>query len=327
MVLDERVVFSYGDNIDELRNRYPNGLRFVVGDTHGQAATLEALMRVIRFDPDKDHVYFVGDYNGEGDVHSLLEYMAPYYQADYSLPGFHLIRGNHEWELWPMYPLENLPDILVLREKHRSYYIVHAGMVAQAFDLINEDMEKNPGQDVFAYRLDRRLVEYNGPLRQIIWSRHGLYSQRSHWHTWPSEEKLARNKACIIHGHSPYCFFKKDNYFTYGDRNLFWKNQYIYFSEDLQSFNIDANVKGRYHNGESHRALSCVCLESIEEIAGQNQGHLTVDGVKNAPNFVFSADLVWGRPTGGSSVSSITGSAPKAKLITMNEYGGLLIAE
>lgn len=326
MDITERIVVNDGGNIDELRKRYPDGLHFVVGDTHGQAPTLKALMDTIRFDPEKDHVYFVGDYNGDGDVKSLLEYMALYYQADYSRPGFHMIRGNHEWELWPVYELENLPDVLVLRWKQMTYYIVHAGLVRPAFDLINADLEKHPTQTVFAYRVDGKLVAHHGPLRQLIWSRYGLYSR--HRNYWPSGEKLAQNNACILHGHAPYCFFVEADRFSYGDENLFWKKQHIFFSEDLQSFNLDANVKGRYANGESHRALACVCLESIEEIAAQNQRHLTVDAVKNAPNFVFSADHDYHLPaTEKGNIETITKAAPEARRITTDGQGGLVIVD
>lgn len=326
MDISERIVISDGSNIRDLRMRCPGGLHFVVGDTHGEAATLTELMNVIDFDPGKDHVYFTGDYNGGGSVQSLLEYMAFYFQPDYSLPGFHMIRGNHERELCPIYMLENLPDILVLRGNAKNYYIVHAGMVAPAFDLINEDMARYPDQRVFAYRLDSALVQYDGPLRQLIWSRNGLYSQRSRWHSWPSEENLARNKACILHGHSPYCFFKMHNYLSYGDQNLFWKNQRIFFSEDLQSFNLDSNVKGRHANGESRRGLACVCLEGIEEIAAQNQGHLSVEAVKNAPNFVFSADLSYNRLALRGDIRCITDSAPETRRITVDPAGALVIA-
>lgn len=320
MDLTEKTIICSDDNIDDLRRRYPEGLRFVVGDTHGEAATLKALMDKIKFDPGKDHVFFVGDYNGGGYVWPLLEYMAAYYQPDCSRPGFHMIRGNHERELWPEYTLDNLPDLIVIREKYLTYYIVHAGMTRPAFELINADMAKDPDRKLFAYRLDPECVGYDAPLRQLIWSRNGLYSQRSHWGNWPSEEALLQSRACIIHGHSPYCFFKHENYYSYGERKLFWQNQHIFFSESLQSFNIDANVKGRYANGEGHRRLSCVCLESIEEIAAQSGGRLTRQGVKDAPNFVFSARHR-GYPYIGKTgdIKTLTTAAPEAKRITLDE--------
>ena len=328
MDITERTIVNNGGNIDALRRRYPHGLRFVVGDTHGEAATLKALMDTIRFDPEKDHVYFVGDYNEGSDVQGLLEYMALYYQEDYRTPGFHMIRGNHEWELWPVYELANLPDVIVLRETHMTYYIVHSGMVEAAFDLINADLAKHPEQTLFAYKLDPPLAARDGFLRQMIWSRYGLYSQRIGRPVWPREVKMKNHSACVLHGHTPYCFFMEGNRFSYGDENLFWKKQHIFFSEDLQSFNLDANVKGRYHNGEYHRALSCVCLEGIEEIAAQNRGNLTVGTVKNAPDFVFSVDHTYGPPPAErGDISAILRAAPKAKRIAADDHGRLKIAD
>ena len=102
-------------NCSELRKRYGNGLHFAVGDTHGACQTLINLMEKIAFDPSQDHVYFVGDYNAGENVPQLLQYLAKYYQPDYSQPGFHLIRGNHERELNPLFRMPNQPDILVVR--------------------------------------------------------------------------------------------------------------------------------------------------------------------------------------------------------------------
>ena len=184
----------------------------------------------------------------------------------------------------PIYPLDNLPDVMVIRKELMSYYIVHARMVENAFDIINDDIANNPGNKVYAYRLDISCAEYDAPLRQLVWSGRGLYSQKSHWRTWPSFTNLIQHNACIIHGHTPYSFLMR-NYFSYGDLNLFWANQHIWFSEDLQSFNIDSNIKGRYANREQYRGLSCLCLEVLNEIASKNEGCITINGIRNAPNF------------------------------------------
>lgn len=176
-----KTILCDDENIDFIREKYPSGLHFVVGDTHGECRTLKALMKKIEFDPQKDHVYFVSDYNYGGNTRALLEYISCFYQPEYEQPGFHLIRGNHERELYPYYPLDNLPDIIVLREKCMNFYIVHAGIVSGAFQLINEDIRRNPEKTVHAYRLDNSCAQYDAPFRQIIWSRRGLYSQRSRW--------------------------------------------------------------------------------------------------------------------------------------------------
>lgn len=309
------------DNIDYLREKHKNGLSFVVGDTHGEVATLKALMAKIIFDPEKDHVFFVGDYNEGGNPSLLMKYISNYYQPDFNCPGFHLIRGNHERELNPIYPLDNLPDVMIIRGKQMNYFITHAGMVEKAFDIINDDIANKPDNTVYAYRLDSCCAEYDAPLRQLVWSRRGLYSQKSRWKAWPSFSNLTQHKACIIHGHTPYCFFMR-NYFSYGDINLFWKNQHIWFSEDLQSFNIDSNIKGRYENGETYRGLSCLCLEVLEEIATQNEGRITINGIRNAPNGVFGVEYIscW-FDTDEGDFSKVLNSSSDMKTITLDENG------
>lgn len=315
------------DNIDYYREKYTEGLTFVVGDTHGEAATLKALMEKVKFDPEKDHVYFVGDYNEGGNPHLLMQYISNYYQADYSHPGFHLIRGNHERELAPIYPLENLPDVIVLRKQHLNYFIAHAGMVAKAFNLMTQDMELDPCNEIFVYRLDESCAGYDAPLRQLVWSRRGLYSQRSRWRTWPSTSSLMQNRACILHGHTPYCYFIK-NYFSYDDINLFWQNQHIWFSEDLQSFNLDSNIKGRYENGESYRGLACLCLEAVENVVEQNNGELTIGGLKTAPNGVFGVEYVNGNSESiDGDVYRVTTAKPKMKTNSSDEMGNLSVQD
>lgn len=194
-------------------------------------------------------------------------------------------------------------------------------MVAKAFDLINEDMGSDPSSEVFAYRLDDCCAGYDAPLRQLVWSRRGLYSQRSRWRTWPSTSSLMQNRTCIIHGHTPYCFFLK-NYFSYGDINIFWNNQHVWFSEDLQSFNIDSNIKGHYENGESYRGLVCICIEVLEEVASKSNGNLTVNALKTSPNGIFGSEYssVCLESDEGD-VEKITKANSRMKTITLNEDG------
>lgn len=281
------------DNIISLRAQYPDGLHFVVGDTHGETETLTALMQKILFDPTRDHVYFVGDYNGGGNVQRLLRYIATAYEPDPTKPGFHLIRGNHERDsrLYPAYPLCNLPDIYVLRGRGLNYFIAHAGMVRPAFTLIVDDLNAHPQQTVFTYRLAHNTSSHN-LLRQITWSRNGLYSQNPRWKVWTSETQLRDAHACIIHGHAPYCYFRGPGN-HYSDKTLFFTRQHAFFSQALQSFNIDSNVKGRNKNGETYRGLSCVCLEVYDEIAAKNGNQLTREAIMHGPNGIFAVQLTY----------------------------------
>lgn len=312
-----KTIVCEDNNINELRLAYPNGLHFVVGDTHCQYPTLKALMDKIKLDAQKDYVYFLGDYNGGGNPTALLRYLSAYYQTDNARPGFHMIRGNHERELSPYYPLQNLPDIIVLRMKNMTYYLAHAGMIASVFDLINEDISARPDETVFAYRLDDASVAYDAPLRQMIWSRRGLYSQKSHWHQWPSQGSLYHNRAVILHGHTPYCFFKKG--LSYGDDTVFWENQHIFFSEDLQSFDVDANIKGRYECGEGWRGLTCVCLEVFDNVAGENNCSLSCTDIEKAPNGVFSVPYTAAYDGDAEgNLDMLLSASPDMKTITHN---------
>ena len=83
-----RTIDCDDSDINALRRKHPDGLRFVVGDTHGECDTLIALMDKIGFDPGCDSVFFVGDYNAGGNVGALLTYMSEYYREEYDRPGF-----------------------------------------------------------------------------------------------------------------------------------------------------------------------------------------------------------------------------------------------
>ena len=91
----------------------------------------------------------------------------------------------------------------------------------------------------------------------------------------------------------------------------------MFFSEDLQSFNIDSNAKGRIENGHSYRGLACVCLDVLEETASKNGRRLTVDGLYGTPNAVFSTELVpcpWDAVIEGN-IQKIQSAAPQMKTI------------
>lgn len=316
----KKIIQKSDENIESLRQKFGEELHWVIGDTHGEVRTLQALMQKIKFNPEKDRVYFVGDYNRGGDPDKLLKSISQFYQQDHAAPGFHLIRGNHERELAPMYPLENMPDIFVLRGKIMNFFIAHAGMISSAFELICKDMAASPDERYFAYGLDDRCAGYDAPLRQITWSMRGLYSQRSHWKNWPDECALYHNKACIIHGHTPYSFFSEEINSFYGDQSLFWADQHIWFSEDLQSFDIDSNIKGRHWNGETYRGLSCLCLEAIEDIAASNDDRLTIEAITNADNFVFSAAYIPGFGlTSTGDISRLLNARPEMKFFRLDE--------
>jgi len=320
---NKRLLCIDDGGIEELRRGYPDGLHFAVGDLHGEAATLMALIDKIHFDPARDHVYFVGDYNSGGNPRALLSYLSQYYSADLSKPGFHMIRGNHERELFPDYPLENLPDVIVHRGRVMVYYIAHAGMVSGAFRLINADIAANPGKSDYAYAIDESCAAYGAQFRDMVWSARGLYWRGSGRCLWPDEYDLYESRACIIHGHTPYSFMRKGSRLLYGGKTLFFERQRAFFSEDLQSFDIDSNVKGRFEEaGDTYRGLTCVCLEALDEIAEPECGRLTLDALCEGSGYIYGAEYTRGAsavPYGDTAV--ITRAKPEMKTIRMGSAG------
>lgn len=53
--------------------------------------------------------------------------------------------------------------------------------------------------------------------------------------------------------------------YKYGNNSLFWSNQHIWFSQDMRSFDIDANIKGTQKH-KSTRGLACICLEVYDNL-------------------------------------------------------------
>ena len=116
--------------------------------------------------------------------------------------------------------------------------------------------------------------------------------------------------------------------FGYGDYSLFWENQKIWFSEDLCSFDIDSNVKGRVECGETYRGLACVCLEALDEISEANNGYLTISAIRAAPNFVFSVPLEprWYYEQRGD-ISRVLEARPRMKRILLDWEENPVLAE
>ena len=285
-----RIINCEDSNIQFLRDKYPEGLHFVVGDTRGEWLTLQVLMDRICFDPEKDHVYFIGGNSTGVDPQILLQYLSACYQADCRIPGFHMIRGNREQELDQACLPDNLPDICVVPGKLLNFYIVHTGIVSDVFTLISDDVSNCPEPRVHAYRLDKSVGEYDELYRHSVWSKREYIPRRTKRSAWPSETVLDENRAYIIRGNTPYDFLTQ--FFRHGESGVYWTKQHIFFSGDMRSFNLDANVKGRHVNGETYRGITCLCLEACEEIAEANGGLLTADAVLQDPDCVFSAEYV-----------------------------------
>lgn len=248
----------------------------MVGDTHGCGKTVEKLIKQIGFDSEKDHVYFLGDYYGasDGDDHiNLLLYLNQYYEPDLSKPGFHLLRGNHEWgnkytvflrDVWENIKISKLPDVVVLNVNGKQYVLSHAGMHKDVWTVIKNDTIKLPKE----YQLDtdwRNGLNLGRKYYEAIvfTTKNGeinYYDKSSSEcaEYWPKFKNDAN--VYFIHGHFP---LTKDNIEDNDKYNYNYKKKdYIRYNELRHAINIDAGAK---KIDCEERKLMCICLEELPE--------------------------------------------------------------
>ena len=109
---------------------------------------------------------------------------------------------------------------------------------------------------------------------------------------------------------------------------LFWENQKVWFAEDLQSFDIDSNVKGRFDTSDLYRGLSCVCLEMIDEIAAKGNGVLKREVLRESENFVFSVPYTPIENTNvDTDLSNLLQAKPAMKRILLDNDGMLQLRD
>ena len=85
------------------RGNNRGGRDFVVGDLHGAFRVLDAALERVRFDPDRDRLFSVGDLIDRGpESLRCLEFLGK--------PWFHAIRGNHEDDLLDLYARGPVPE-------------------------------------------------------------------------------------------------------------------------------------------------------------------------------------------------------------------------
>lgn len=324
------------NNIEQLRAKHPDGLHFVVGDLHGSFATLNKLLKKIKYNKEKDQIYFVGDYyyTTDGDVNELINRLNEDFHTDYSKTGFHLIKGNHDEKCLP-----GLPNIIALKMNKHTFYISHAAVYNKVIDIIYTDMKTKPEKSIFAYKFDTNAInsKSNGEAKKcyrMTMSIKGNFNPQIIINNENDDAVFIQDTinskdetACIIHGHTPYCYLKNDdNEKKYGSKSVFWKKQHIWFSEDMRSFDIDSNVKGKLHGHDAERRLSCICLEVYDELES-----LTIKNIYHGENGVFSVKHESENKSSAQSdkTSDLLSKIKKidCKIITVDDKGQLIIRE
>lgn len=89
------------------------GRDFVVGDIHGAFSLLRRAMETVRFDPDRDRLFSVGDLIDRGpESEAMVEFLAQ--------PGVFAVAGNHELMLLNVVALHGIDTDRIFDIFHRN---------------------------------------------------------------------------------------------------------------------------------------------------------------------------------------------------------------
>lgn len=201
--------------------RYPDRVRWIIGDVQGCAREFEALLEAIRFDPSRDQAWLAGDLINRGpDTVAALEL--------WWSTGGRAVLGNHEvyalcvhagrWprkedtlqglfdhpdaDLW-LGRLRDLPVLIELPDERDSVWLVHAGLDPRWTDLRATASRINalPHPDAW---LEHPDVEFATRVRLC-----NAAGERVHYHGPPSGapagyvpwDTLYEGPDRVVHGH------------------------------------------------------------------------------------------------------------------------------
>ncbi len=251
---------------------------YVIGDTHGKYALVEKLIEKLKetkkFNPQEDFVYFLGDYfgakrNNNTDSVKLMEVLNNDYEPDLKKPGFHLLKGNHEWcshfrdhlkEVYGDIVIAALPDIVVLRLSGYTFCLSHAGMNNEIWKKIKQQLPEEGAAEFF-------LNDKNLPCFIDVVDERG---QNGHTFKDKSKEIPAEywpkdiENTYFFHGHLPTTKPLSDikGYGVYCYKNLTNDTDHgiVSFNPLRNALNIDTGAHGRYNFPPT---IACVCLEDL----------------------------------------------------------------
>lgn len=106
------------------------GKIFAIGDIHGYINKLEALMRKIHPDPEKDEIVFLGDYVDRGP--NSKEVVEMVLEIKRRFPRTTCLMGNHEFSLL---------DYLTYRRDPWTFFLNGGVETIHSYDLTGDDIE------------------------------------------------------------------------------------------------------------------------------------------------------------------------------------------
>ncbi len=116
------------------------GRIFAIGDIHGYLNKLEALMRKIKPDPDRDELVFLGDYVDRGP--NSKEVVEMVLEIRKAFPRTTCLMGNHEFTLL---------DYLTYRKDPWTFFLNGGIETIHSYELTGEDMESKIPEEHLAF--------------------------------------------------------------------------------------------------------------------------------------------------------------------------------
>ena len=239
---------------------------YVIGDIHGCFDEFQDMLELIKFDPETDEMYFVGDYIDRGkDSCKMLDFIDQHYDDEC----FHFIRGNHEDEFASyvrlLYSIDSkkslleLCDILHDKTQYFDMYGTIKNMLSDESirDHVNTRLkrwasmfEQMPLHIIFRHNDTSYVITHAGyplSLRGIDIEEFSLYSREE------ALSKGGRKHSTIISGHTPTVI---PGTFAYNQGKVF---EYYNEEIDCRFYDIDcgACLKNKYDNAR----LACMRLD------------------------------------------------------------------
>jgi serine/threonine protein phosphatase 1 len=177
----------------------PPGRIFAIGDIHGYLNKLQALMRKIHPDPERDELVFLGDYVDRGP--NSKEVVEMVLEIRRAFPRTTCLMGNHEFTLL---------DYLTYRKDPWTFFLNGGIETIHSYDLTGDDIEAKMPEEHLAffnslkpYYETQHYIFVHAGLRQGV----PLHEQTLDDLVWIRREFVESRQdfgKLVIFGHTPF---------------------------------------------------------------------------------------------------------------------------